>query len=64
MEEELAVVGEYTWLHPLLRALSKNPFKRPWFGWFGTNPSPALISVAQLGCYGDRAHHAKLGERR
>lgn len=45
---------------PLLRALSKNPFKRLWFG---ANPSPALISVAQLGCYGDWAHHAKLGER-
>lgn len=38
-----------------------NPFTRPWFGWFGANPSLALISVAQLSCHGDGAHRAKPG---
>lgn len=48
---------------PLLQALFQNPFTRPWFGWFGANPSLALISVAQLSCHGDGAHRAKPGKR-
>lgn len=36
-----------------LQVLSRNPFTRPWFSWFGANPSPALISAARLSCHGD-----------
>lgn len=57
--------GEDNWGPPPASpgTFQKKPFTQCWFGWFGANPSPALISVAQLSCHGDRAHCAKLGEK-
>lgn len=55
------MVGKDTWTQPL-PGTSQKPLHKPLVLWFGANPSPALISVAQLGCHGDRARCAKLGE--